>query len=78
MLFKAATRLACATALLLSPWLTAVSHLQTLTLGAALQRKGHGTEGVEMSDAKIAAANIEVLSASGETLRDSIVLNGIL
>ncbi len=38
MLFKAATRLACATALLLSPWLTAVSHSQTLTLGAALER----------------------------------------
>jgi cobalt-zinc-cadmium efflux system membrane fusion protein len=45
--------------------------------------KGHGEEkehdgGVEMTDAKIAAAGIEVLSASGETLRESIVLNGIL
>lgn len=39
--------------------------------------KGHG-EGVEMTDAKIAAAGIEILPASGETLRDSIVLNGIL
>jgi cobalt-zinc-cadmium efflux system membrane fusion protein len=39
--------------------------------------KGHG-EGVEMTDAKVAAAGIEILSAAGETLRDSIVLNGIL
>lgn len=42
------------------------------------EHKEHGSEGVEMSDAKVAASNIEVLSASGETLRDSIVLNGIL
>lgn len=41
------------------------------------EEKGHG-EGVEMSDAKVAAAGIEILSASEETLRDSIVLNGIL
>lgn len=41
------------------------------------EEKGHG-EGVEMTDAKVAAAGIEILSASGETLRDSIVLNGIL
>lgn len=45
--------------------------------------KGHGDEkgheeGVEMTDVKVAAAGIEILSASGETLRDSIVLNGIL
>lgn len=45
--------------------------------------KGHADEkgrdgGVEMTDAKIAAAGIEVLSASGETLRETIVLNGIL
>ncbi|MBN9603393.1 MAG: TolC family protein [Afipia felis] len=38
MLFKTAARLVCATALLVSPWLMAVSHSQTLTLRAALQR----------------------------------------
>lgn len=39
----------------------------------------HGEEGiVRMTDAKVAAAGIEILTAAGGTLRDSIVLNGIL
>lgn len=45
---------------------------------AGPEEEGHGAESVEMSDAKAAAAEIEILSASGETLRNSIVLNGIL
>jgi cobalt-zinc-cadmium efflux system membrane fusion protein len=41
--------------------------------------KGHGDEGVvEMSDARVASSNIEILSAKSETLHDSLVLNGIL
>jgi cobalt-zinc-cadmium efflux system membrane fusion protein len=41
--------------------------------------KGHGEEGVvEMSDARVASSNIEILSARNETLHDSLVLNGIL
>ena len=41
--------------------------------------KGHGEEGVvEMSDARVASSNIEILSAKSETLHDSLVLNGIL
>ncbi|MGM4885621.1 divalent metal ion exporter adaptor subunit IhpB [Tardiphaga sp. 20_F10_N6_6] len=41
--------------------------------------KGHGEEGVvEMSDARVASSNIEILSARSETLHDSLVLNGIL
>ncbi len=41
--------------------------------------KGHGEEGVvEMSDARVASSNIEILSARTETLHDSLVLNGIL
>jgi cobalt-zinc-cadmium efflux system membrane fusion protein len=41
--------------------------------------KGHGDEGVvEMSDARVASSNIEILSARSETLHDSLVLNGIL
>lgn len=39
----------------------------------------HGAEGsVEMSDAKVAAAGIEVLTVAPGTLNESIVLNGIL
>ncbi|MGM4922230.1 divalent metal ion exporter adaptor subunit IhpB [Tardiphaga sp. 804_B3_N1_9] len=41
--------------------------------------KGHGDEGVvEMSDARVASSNIEILTAKSETLHDSLVLNGIL
>lgn len=43
---------------------------------------GHGKEeagdSVEMSDAKIAAAGIELITAAPGVLRDSLVLNGIL
>lgn len=38
----------------------------------------HGKEGVELSDAKIAAARIKLEKAASGVLRDSIVLNGIL
>ena len=55
----------------------------TASKSSQTEGKGHGEEkghdeGVEMTDAKVAAAGIEILSAVGETLRDSIVLNGIL
>lgn len=48
--------------------------------------KGHGDKGhahaeegvVQMSDAKVAAAGIEILTAAPGALRNSIVLNGIL
>ncbi|MGB3043409.1 MAG: divalent metal ion exporter adaptor subunit IhpB [Xanthobacteraceae bacterium] len=40
---------------------------------------GHQNENsVEMSDAKVAASGIEILSAQQATLHDSIILNGIL
>jgi cobalt-zinc-cadmium efflux system membrane fusion protein len=38
----------------------------------------HAGEGVELSDAKVAAAGIELLKAGPGTLRDTLVLNGIL
>lgn len=38
----------------------------------------HGGEGAEMSDTKVAAAGIELLQAGPATLRDSLVLNGII
>jgi cobalt-zinc-cadmium efflux system membrane fusion protein len=42
------------------------------------KEEGHGAESVEMSDAKVAAAGIEVVAASKGTLRDALQLNGIL
>ena len=45
---------------------------------AAGTEEGHGAEGVEMSDAKVTAAGIEVVAASKGTLRDALQLNGIL
>ncbi len=68
MLFKAATRLACATALLLSPWLTAVSHSQTLTLGAALQRA------LAISP-RFTAAERDVGIATGQRIQAGALLN---
>lgn len=47
--------------------------------GAGEEEKGHGEEGaVEMNDARVASSNIEILAAGPETLRDSLMLNGIL
>lgn len=46
---------------------------------------GHGaaghdehSEGVKLSDAKVAAAGIELMTASAGTLRDTLLLNGVL
>ncbi|KIZ45278.1 MULTISPECIES: divalent metal ion exporter adaptor subunit IhpB [Rhodopseudomonas] len=38
----------------------------------------HDSDGVAMSDAKAAAAGIEILAASSATLRDALKLNGVL
>lgn len=48
------------------------------TAKGSVAEKDHGSEGVEMSDVKVAAAGIEIAAASKGTLRDSIQLNGIL
>lgn len=45
---------------------------------AAGKEEGHGSESVEMSDAKVIAAGIEIVAASKGTLRDALQLNGIL
>ncbi len=42
------------------------------------KEKDHGDEGVEMSDAKVAAAAIEIITASKGILRDTLQLNGVL
>lgn len=44
----------------------------------AQAEEGHAAEAVEMNDAKVTAAGIELLTAGPGTLRDSLVLNGIL
>ena len=65
------------------PSRTATSSDKT-ALGTSPSDKGHGEAGhedegaVEMSDAKVAASGIEILSAQQETLHDAIALNGIL
>jgi len=40
--------------------------------------EGHGDEGVEMNDAKVAAANIELVKAGPGVLRNTLTLNGII
>ena len=45
---------------------------------SAGKHEEHGGGGVELSDAKIAAAGIELIVAGPATLRDTLTLNGIL
>lgn len=65
------------------PSRTAIS-TDKAALGSSPSDKGHGEAGhedegaVEMSDAKVAASGIEILSAQQETLHDALTLNGIL
>jgi cobalt-zinc-cadmium efflux system outer membrane protein len=68
MLFKSATRFACATALLVSPWLTAVSHSQTITLGTALQR-------ALAASPRLTAAERDVGIATGQRIQAGALLN---
>ena len=59
MFSKAATLLACATALLISPWLTDSSQSQSLTLGSALQRVL--TEIDEIAEATLQSISLETM-----------------
>lgn len=68
MLFKSAARFACATALLISPWLTAVSHSQTITLGAALQR-------ALATSPRLTAAERDIGIARGQRIQAGALLN---
>ena len=68
MFFKSATRLACATALLVSPWLTAVSHSQTITLGTALQR-------ALTASPRLTAAERDIGIATGQRIQAGALLN---
>jgi cobalt-zinc-cadmium efflux system outer membrane protein len=68
MFSKCVTRLACATALLVSPWLTAVSPAQTLNLGAALQR-------ALANSPRLTAAERDVGIATGQRIQAGALLN---
>jgi cobalt-zinc-cadmium efflux system outer membrane protein len=68
MLLKSVTRFACATALLVSPWLTAVSHSQTITLGAALHR-------ALAASPRLTAAERDIGIATGQRIQAGKLLN---
>lgn len=68
MFFKAATRLACAMALLVGPWLTGVSHSQTLTLGTALQRALNASP-------RLTSAERDVGIATGQRIQAGALIN---
>lgn len=68
MLLKCAARFACAMALLFSPWLTAVSHSQTITLGAALQR-------ALAASPRLTAAERDIGIARGQRIQAGALLN---
>src|SRR5690349_14980664 len=68
MFLKIAARLACATALLVSPWLTAVSHSQTLTLRGALQR-------ALAASPRLTAAERDVAIATGQRIQAGALIN---
>ena len=68
MFSKAATRLAWATAFLISPWLTGVSHSQTLTLATALQR-------ALAASPRLTAAERDVGIATGQRIQAGALIN---
>ena len=68
MFSRCVTRFACATALLVSPWLTAASHSQTLNLGAALQR-------ALATSPRLTAAERDIGIATGQRIQAGALLN---
>jgi cobalt-zinc-cadmium efflux system outer membrane protein len=65
---RAATRFACASVLLVSPWLTSISHSQTLSLQMALQR-------VLAANPRLTAAERDVGIASGQSIQAGALIN---
>jgi cobalt-zinc-cadmium efflux system outer membrane protein len=68
MFSRAATRLACATVLLVSPWLAGAAHSQTLTLGTALQR-------ALAASPRLTAAERDVGIATGQRIQAGALIN---
>jgi cobalt-zinc-cadmium efflux system outer membrane protein len=65
---RAATRFACASVLLVSPWLTGISHSQTLSLQMALQR-------ALAANPRLTAAERDVGIASGQSIQAGVLVN---
>jgi len=65
---RAATRFACASVLLVSPWLTGISHSQTLSLQTALQR-------ALAANPRLTAAERDVGIASGQSIQAGALIN---
>ena len=69
MSFKcAATRFACASVLLVGPWLTGIAHAQTLSLQTALQR-------ALAANPRLTAAERDVGIASGQSIQAGALIN---
>jgi cobalt-zinc-cadmium efflux system outer membrane protein len=65
---RAATRFACASVLLVGPWLTGISHSQTLSLQTALQR-------ALAANPRLTAAERDVGIASGQSIQAGALIN---
>jgi cobalt-zinc-cadmium efflux system outer membrane protein len=65
---RAATRFACASVLLVGPWLTGISHCQTLSLQTALQR-------ALAANPRLTAAERDVGIASGQSIQAGALIN---
>jgi len=68
MFCKSATQLACAMALLVSPWLTGGAHAQSLTLGTALQR-------ALKASPRLTAAERDIGIATGRRMQAGAIIN---
>jgi outer membrane protein, heavy metal efflux system len=65
---RVATRFACASVLLVGPWLTGISHSQTLSLQTALQR-------ALAANPRLTAAERDVGIASGQSIQAGALIN---
>jgi outer membrane protein, heavy metal efflux system len=65
---RAATRFACVSVLLVGPWLTGISHSQTLSLQRALQR-------ALAANPRLTAAERDVGIASGQSIQAGALIN---
>jgi outer membrane protein, heavy metal efflux system len=65
---RAVTRFACASVLLVGPWLTGISHSQTLSLQTALQR-------ALAANPRLTAAERDVGIASGQNIQAGALIN---
>ena len=65
---RSATQFACAAAFIVSPWLTGVSHSQTITLQTALQR-------ALAASPRLTVAERDIGIASGQRIQAGALIN---